>query len=534
MERLPNWLGVLAVSLVLSASARAQSVIRAVAGTASNQGLGGAIGSAGDVDGDGYPDFLAGDANPLTNGIRVYSGKTALPIWSFGAGTVNPFSSLPAAFSADLDGDGFSDPLVAPQTGAPVANAYSGKTGLLLRVLVGAQGPAFSPLTAFGDLDKDGIPDIAVARYAPVGGFVEIFSGRTGALLRTTTSSNLGFGKSLAPAGDVNKDGAPDFVVGSFLGDGTPGHATLYSGLFGTAIYDREGLDRFGWAVCGPGDVDGDGTSDVLVGAPGSVGTGLPLVRGTVTVLSGVSGIAVLAVQGASDGDLFGSTLAGVGDADLDGRADFAAGAYPNYVRVVSGKTGAAMYTLPASGFSYSEHPLAPAGDLDNDGTLDLLVGIPTSSALAPLGGRVDAWSLVPKGIATYGSGTQGCLGPARMGAQGIPQIGNTNFRMTCDHGSPLSLGVVVVADADDPAGTFVPALGIRILLDLAGAAEILSYDITSDAKGFGSAAAPVPPSAALPGRVYYAQTIWAWPGTCPLPPLGLSSSGGLSIEIQP
>src|SRR5262249_1666350 len=85
------------------------------------------------------------------------------------------------------------------------------------------------------------------------------------------------FGYSVSTAGDVNGDGYSDVIVGAFLFDNgqvDEGRAYVYhgsaSGLASSPAWTAEGDQSsalFGWPVSTAGDVNGDGYSDVIVGA---------------------------------------------------------------------------------------------------------------------------------------------------------------------------------------------------------------------------------------------------------------------------
>src|SRR5262245_11547108 len=83
--------------------------------------------------------------------------------------------------------------------------------------------------------------------------------------------------------------------------------------------YGHAAKDGHGYAVAFAGDTDGDGHDDLLVGAPqntwGPPATG----PGYVEVRSGADGWILHSLAGAIDGDAFGSSVAGIGDVDLDG-----------------------------------------------------------------------------------------------------------------------------------------------------------------------------------------------------------------------
>jgi len=197
------------------------------------------------------------------------------------------------------------------------------------------------------------------------------------------------FGFALAAVGDVDGDGIQDFVVGDPNPDpygvpGTsPGRAWLVSTRGGKKILELcggEGGDEFGQVVAGPGDLDGDGTPDVLVGSTPTRG-----VRSVIRAYSGKSGALLHAVE--FDAILrrdFGgwSRLCGLGDLDEDGCADYAVASVlepeqdgpRGEIRVVSGRNGRISklcLETPCGGEPFRS--IASAGDVDHDGFQDIV-----------------------------------------------------------------------------------------------------------------------------------------------------------------
>src|SRR6266545_3813341 len=85
------------------------------------------------------------------------------------------------------------------------------------------------------------------------------------------------FGAALAGVGDVDGDGVPDLGVGepsqNVAGQDNQGRVFVFSGATGARLRtlgnpDPQALARFGFALAGVGDVDGDGVPDLAVGAP--------------------------------------------------------------------------------------------------------------------------------------------------------------------------------------------------------------------------------------------------------------------------
>jgi hypothetical protein len=183
-----------------------------------------------------------------------------------------------------------------------------------------------------GDLDGDGVPDYALA--APhrdtdgaLAGRISAFSGASGAPLWSRSGSpgsRMGSAAALVP--DVNGDGRSELLVGAPSWRNASGRAYLFSGADGKTLFTMhagENGDQFGAAVASIGDIDDDGRPELAVGAPGAAGG-----AGRVTVYdSGGRKLFEVEHEGSS---AFGRALAGhafpkfrtlaVGAAGEDGR----------------------------------------------------------------------------------------------------------------------------------------------------------------------------------------------------------------------
>lgn len=259
-----------------------------------------------------------------------------------------------------------------------------------------------------GDTDMDGFGDVvlgAVWDRTKEGkdGRVVVFSGKTGEKLHEVFGEQAGahFGFSVSGAGDANADGARDFIVGAPLESlkkaEHAGVVRVYSGRNTKVLLELEGEegDYFGWSVRGAGDVDQDGFSDLVVGAPRAMGEKKGSGRvGCVRVFSGKKGKVLHEWYGDAPGDLFGSCVDSAGDVDGDGSSDLVATALSGeYVRIFSGRNGKLLHEFkgePGSGIGWIARR---AGDTNQSGASEVVLGFPSDEkrgalVLAPKKGK--------------------------------------------------------------------------------------------------------------------------------------------------
>ncbi len=327
--------------------------------------LGAALAPAGDVDGDGLADLLIGapgslDLNPSATGrvLLVYGCRplgTRAPVSIPGPIAGGHFGAAVAGLGA-FNGDRYSDVAV----GAPNANAGAGEvlvylgspTGLASPALVlhgSASGDNFGTAVAGAGRTRGGTySDLLVG--APFNSDATIWAGKAylylgGAVPDSTPDAQYAgvgagdfLGTSLAGAGDVNGDGFDDFLVGA--PDANPGalidagQAYLFLGAAappaGAAltVSGTRANGELGLAVAGIGDENADGFADFAVGTPG--GADSTFAGETRVFLGRPSPVAVAdtVLAGENGGDMFGRAISNGGLVDAGTHALFLVGSY--------------------------------------------------------------------------------------------------------------------------------------------------------------------------------------------------------------
>jgi hypothetical protein len=318
-----------------------------------------------DYNGDGYGDFAAGSEGNDANGAGAgavyicFGGPTpaldcAVSVTLLGATAGDGFAWPSAA--GDVNADGYADLLVGAK-GSDAAGIEFGAAYLFLGgstfdttadvTYVGDETyDYFGAARGAGDFNGDGYRDVAIG--APQSGLggplgrVIVYFGAPLASIDATPDATItgetdddGFGYALAVPGDVNGDGFPDLLVGApnydgFAAGGLDGRAYLYLGGAG-ASFDTTA----DWSVTGSRaavlglstggcDVNSDGFSDVLVGEPSATDGRVYVYNGGASI-DMTSDATLSGTSGAAES--YGHSI-GCTDMNADGFADIVAGAW--------------------------------------------------------------------------------------------------------------------------------------------------------------------------------------------------------------
>ena len=297
-----------------------------------NAVLGTGLESAGDDDGDGVPDVVAGA--PGINSVLVLSGRDGHELLRLRGDSIDADLGAAVAGVGDVDGDGRADIVAgAPSSGARGAGAgrayvFSGRDGRRLVTLDGEKaGDAFGSTVGGGG----GSVIIGAAGAGPESrGRVYLFHGANPQPIYVKDADQTGVALGnmfVSVLGDIDGDGEADIYASDFANSAkgpSTGRIYVYSGRTGETLLTITGDtagEGFGIGAGRTGDLDGDGRADLVIGSwqySGAAWSG-----GRVQVLSGRDGHVLQTVTGRVPGETLGFDAVGVGDIDGDGITDF-------------------------------------------------------------------------------------------------------------------------------------------------------------------------------------------------------------------
>jgi hypothetical protein len=486
-------------------------------GSAANDKFGYSVSGAGDVNNDGFDDIIVGAPSNDTGGPDV--GRAYI---FFGGPEMNSTADLvltgtwgnehfgySVSAAGDVNGDGYDDVIV----GAPMNNAGvfdAGRACIFFGganmdsdpdvVLVGqnAWDESGSSVSSAGDVNNDGYDDVVVgAPFNPTGGNG---SGRTfiylgGAnmdstpdVILTGEASGDSFGCSVSGAGDINKDGYCDVIVGAKNNDArwpNTGRAYIFFGgldMDSTAdvIFTGDGAgDGFGASVSNAGDVNKDGYDDVIVGAPynnaggGEAGRAYAYFGG-----SKIDSIPDMVFTGGY-GTYLGTSLSGGSDINEDGYDDIVVGGAPDspygqgtgIVYIFTGHVGILDPGIVMESGTWVMSSNGYVNDLNS--TRDFSQGLTYFLSVAP-----------PSGVDEYGNAYIDVGVRASAKSPGNISLGNLNI--TYDYNATVpdfaeGLNAFIAAHRSDKDATGNISVPMKVKSQAAGRVKLLDLWINAD-----------------------------------------------------
>ncbi|CAB5501617.1 hypothetical protein THERMOT_1455, partial [Bathymodiolus thermophilus thioautotrophic gill symbiont] len=385
-----------------------------------NDWSGRAVSSAGDVNGDGFDDLIV-SAHMAKSTSKFFAGKTSVV---FGKGNDTTAVNL-SDIASGVGGFAISGVGVGDLSGYSLSSAGDVNGDGLDDLIIGAWGAdtaAGKSYVVFGKNTNTSAVDLS-----------EVEAGTGGFVINGENDSDYS-GYSVSSAGDVNGDGFDDLIVGAFGVDSADGIkagssyvvfgkkdntdavnlSSVATGIGGFVIKGESAEDYSGYSVSSAGDVNGDGLSDLIVGAyaadSGQENTGKTFVvfgkkdTNAVNLSSITAGIGGFVINGENAWDFSSYSISLAGDVNGDGLSDLIIGAYGANLNnmlnvgrtyVVFGKADNAAIdlsdiTLGMGGFiidgensDRSGFSVSSAGDVNGDGLDDLIVGAPKANSVA-------------------------------------------------------------------------------------------------------------------------------------------------------
>jgi len=369
--------------------------ILTITGQSPGERLGFFVSNAGDVNGDGYSDEIIA-ASAISKAYIYFGGPVMDNIADVTFSETESFG-MPVSTAGDVNGDGFSDVIVG-------AYFYNGGTGRVYIYYGGANmdnvsdvvltGEAvnnyFNNCSSAGDVNGDGYSDVIVGAWGADRAYI-YYGGSSmnnvADVVMTGEAPNSGFGITVAKAGDVNGDGYSDVIIGAHNYNSQTGRAYIYYGgvsmnNVSDVVLTGENTNDLFYNCASADDVNGDGYSDVIVGANGYNGY-----MGRAYIYYGgvtMNNIADIILTGEAVENHFGNSVSTAGDINGDSYSDVIVGAWGYNSN--SGKTyiyyggpsmnNSADITMNGEGSdNYFGYSVATAGNVNGDDFPDILIG---------------------------------------------------------------------------------------------------------------------------------------------------------------
>ncbi len=363
-------------------------------GETTNSNFGYSVSDVGDVNNNGYDDVIVGayGYNSSTGRSYVYYGGSSMDnnsdITMDGEGTSNWFG-YSVSTAGDVNNDGYGDIIVGSteyNTFTGRAYVYFGGYSMDNIADVTVTGEAiFSRLgcsvSTAGDVNSDGYDDVIVGArgFNSSTGRAYIYYGGSSmdnsadVTMTGETTRNL-FGRSVSTAGDLNNDGYDDVIVGAYYYNSETGRAYIYYGgssmdnIADITMTGGATSNKLGHSVSTAGDVNSDGYDDVIVGEPGA---------SHAYIYYGGSSMDNIADITMDEGSA-GYSVSTAGDVNNDGYDDVIVGADEHayiYLGANSMDDVADVTMSGEGGFTNFGRSVSTAGDLNNDGYDDVIVG---------------------------------------------------------------------------------------------------------------------------------------------------------------
>jgi len=366
-----------------------------------NSSFGSAVASAGDLNGDGFADMIVAAPDFGESGrfgrVYIYFGSTNFDTTadvSLISNVTGRNLGVSVSSAGDFNNDGYDDVIVGSKSGKAFLY-YGGEVmdNVADLTFQGETGDTrFSyKVSCAGDMNNDGYTDVMIACYYNLDsqGKVYIYLGNNSGnnspdIILDEFKQSYGNGISISSAGDLNNDGFDDIIIGSDAQQDT-GMAYIFKG---DTIPDDEpdlilkenGTSLlYGYDVSSAGDVNNDGFDDFLVNVAGAYYTQLFL---GAAVLDSIPDKLIYCDSTSYNNGL---EISSAGDLNNDGYDDFIIGNEKSliqkwYASIYYGSENIdslESYQIVGNSYSlYIDQCISKAGDINNDGFDDIMIGI--------------------------------------------------------------------------------------------------------------------------------------------------------------